>query len=348
MTMNIKPFGVLRAIAYPLTESNVLVPLVFFWLMVSLASWAGLFGLFLMLLVIPAIFRYQMILLEARAKGTTPEVPGIEFFNWFGNGWTLFPVVTAIALVWATTEASGNFGTTGGLVMLILAGVFFPASVAILAITHSPVQSLNPVALARLLGTCAETFWLATILLPAFVWLSIQAEQLPMMLATLVQLLLSFSFFSLVGSLVKPYGLVENIDLPASPEPDSTAIADELEKTRKDTLSHAYGFISRGNREGGLQHLLGQIDEDPDPTGAWGWYFERMLLWDSQLPALFFARHHVHDHLRHGEQVPAVKLIMRCRLIDHQFRPFPEDIGAAIAAAEACDNQALAADLRSQ
>jgi hypothetical protein len=38
--------------------------------------------------------------------------------------------------------------------------------------------------------------------------------------------------------------------------------------------------------------------------------------------------------------------MMRCRLIDKQFRPFPEDIGAAIAAAEACDNQALAADLR--
>ena len=184
------------------------------------------------------------------------------------------------------------------------------------------------------------------VVLPVFVWLSIEAEQLPMMLATLVQLLLSFSFFSLIGSLVQPYGLIENIDLPASLEPDAAAAADVLEKSRKDALSHAYGFVSRGNREGGLQHLFGEIDEDPDPTAAWAWYFEQMLAWDSPVPALFFAQHYVHDHLRHGEQVPAVKLIMRCRLIDEQFRPFPDDIVAAIAAAEACKNPSLAADLR--
>jgi len=346
MMMNIKPAGVLRAIAYPLMESNVLVALFFFWLMVSFASWAGLFGLYLLLLVVPAVFRYQMILLEARAKGTTPAVPGIEFFNWFGNAWTLFPVVTALALVWATTEANGAFGIVGGIVTLMFAGVFFPASIAILAITHSPLQSLNPVALSRLIGTCAETFWLATIFLPVFVWLSIEAEQLPMMLAIFVQLLLSFSFFSLVGSLVQPYGLIENIDLPASLEPDAAAAADVLEKSREDTLSHAYGFVSRGNREGGLTHLFGQIEEDPDPTAAWAWYFERMLTWDSSVPALFFAQHYIHDHLRHGEQVPAVKLIMRCRLIDETFRPFPEDIAAAIAAAEACKNPTLAAELQ--
>lgn len=344
--MNIKPVGILRAIAYPLTEPNVLVPLLFFWLMVSFASWAGLLGLLLMLLILPAVIRYQMILLEARAKGVTPEVPGIEFFNWFGNGWTLFPVVTVVALAWATVGAAEMFGTAGGLVMVIFIGVLFPASIAILAITHSPLQSLNPVALARLLGECAGTFWLAGILLPVFTWLSIRAEQLPLMLAILVQLLLSFSFFSLVGSLVRPYGLVENIDLPSSPEPDANAAAEGLEKMRRDTLGHAYGFISRGNREGGFRHLFDQIGRDPDPVGAWVWFFERMLVWDSPLPALFFAQHYVHDYLQHGEHVPAVKLIMRCGLIDDQFRPFPADIAAAVAAAEACNNQALAADLR--
>lgn len=345
-TMNIKPVGILRAIAYPLTESKVLVPLIFFWLMVSFAIWARLFGVLLMLLIVPAVFRYQMILLEARAKGKTPEVPGIEFFNWFGSGWTLFPVVTVAALIWATVEATEKYGTAGGLVIVTLAGVLFPASIAILAITHSPMQSLNPVALARLLGECAGTFWLATILLPVFTWLSIQAEQLPLMLAIFVQLMLSFSFFSLVGSLVRPYGLVENIDLPPSPVPDGTEAAAELQKIREDTLSHAYGFISRGNREGGFRHLFDRIDEDPDPVSAWAWFFERMLLWDSPLPALFYAQHYVHDYLRHGEQVPAVKLILRCQLIDEQFRPFPADIAAAIAAAEACDNQALAVELR--
>lgn len=345
--MNIKPLDVLRAIAYPVTESSVLVPVIFFWLLVSFASWAGLFGLFLMFfLVLPAVLRYQMILLEARARGVTPEVPGIEFFNWFGKAWTLFPVVLVVILGWTTAAAGDAFGIVGVLLVLAFSAVFFPASVAVLAITHSALQSLNPVAIVRLIRSCAATFWLATVFLLLFSWLSFVAEALPMMLAVLVQMLLTFSYFSLVGAIIEPYGLIENIDLPETVQEDETALSKGLEKARGDALSHAYGFISRGNRDGGFRHLFAWIEKDPDPVAARAWFFDRMMRWDSPLPALFFAQHTIQDHLRHGEQVAAVKLIMRCRLVDAQFRPLAEDMEAAIIAAEACQNQALAAELR--
>jgi putative membrane protein insertion efficiency factor len=116
-----------------------------------------------------------------------------------------------------------------------------------------------------------------------------------------------------------------------------------LEKARRKVLNHAYGFISRDNRDGGLRHIFDWIEEDPDPAGAWAWFFDRMLRWEDQRPALYYARHYIRDHLRHGEDVPAVKLIMRCRLVDEQFRPFPEDLPAAIAACESCNNPELAA-----
>lgn len=345
--MNIKPLEIARALLYPLVETSVLVPLIFFWLLLSLASWGGVLGLFMMFLVLPAVLRYQMILLEARAKGMRPAVPGVEFFNWFGNGWTIFPVVIFVFLVWATIAAGTRFGTAAVILMLVFSGLFFPACVAVLAITHSPLQSVNPIALARLWRRCAATFWLATVFLVVVALLSMLAEDLPMMLAVLSQLILFFSFFSLVGSLIQPYGLLEDVYLPEMPLQDEvTAASEALDKSRTKELSHAYGFISRGNREGGLEHLLAAVDNDPEPVAARLWYFERMLTWDNTMPALFFAQHTVHDHLQHGEQVPAVKLIMRCRLIDEQFRPFAEDIDAAIRAADACDNPALAAELR--
>ena len=343
--MNISPIRILRAVVYPLTESNVLIPLIFFWLMISLASWGGLLGLFLMFLVLPALLRYQMILMEARARGTTPEIPGIEFFDWFGRAWTLFPVILVVLLVAATVAAGERLGLMGQLSVLVFAGVFFPAAIAVLAITHSPIQSLNPIALYRLFRKCGGTLWLATVYLLIIGWASLEAEGLTMMLAVLLQLVLSFSFFSLLGSLIEPYGVIEDVDVPAPLQQDETAAAEDLEKTRRQTLSHAYGFISRGNRDGGMKHLLAWIGQDPDPIGAWGWFFDRMLAWDDPMPALFFAQHYVHDALQHGEQVPAVKLIMRCRLVDEKFRPFPEDIQAAVAAANACNNQGLAAAL---
>jgi hypothetical protein len=71
-----------------------------------------------------------------------------------------------------------------------------------------------------------------------------------------------------------------------------------------------------------------------------------MLRWEQKEPALFFAQHYIHDMLQHGENIPALKAIMRCRLINQQFRPLQEDLQAAISAAESSGNIELAAVLK--
>ncbi len=342
-----KPAEIVRAAVYPLTEISVLVPLIVFWLLVSITSLGGIFGLFIIFFfIIPAIFRFQMIVLEARARRVTPATPGIEFFNWFGNAWTVFPFLLVVLLAWMTIAVAQNFGTVWAIMPVLFASLFFPASIAVLAITHSPLQSLNPLALSRLWNRCGRTFWVATLFLLITSWLLTEAAALSAIWANLTQLLLLFSFFSLVGCLIEPYGLIEDIDIPGPTEKDATEVALDLEKARTKVLNHAYGFISRDNREGGLKHVFDWIPTDPDPTAAWAWFFDGMLRWESQTPALFFAQHYLHDQLQYGEQLAAVKLIMRCRLIDERFRPLPEDVPAAIAACGAHDNTELAAVLR--
>lgn len=345
--MTIKPINILRAVIYPVTESVVLIPLIVFWLLVSIAMWGGMLGrVFLLLVVVPAVFRFQMIVLEARARAVTPATPDIGFFNWFGKAWTLFPFVSASLLISATAVVGLEFGTAWAILPVLIAGVFFPASIAVLAITHSPLQSLNALALARLWKKCLSTFWIATLFLIIASWLAVEVTTLSFLWASLSWLLLSFAFFSLVGSLVEPYGLIEDIYIPAPLEKDAAAAAGDLDRERTEVLNHAYGFISRDNRKGGFDHIFDWIQKDPDPVAAWDWFFARMLRWENPRPALFFAQHHIHDHLRHGELVPAVKLIMHCRLIDEQFRPFHEDTQAAIAACDVCNNPELATILK--
>jgi len=342
-----KPADIARAILYPVTEISVLVPLLTFWLLVSLASLGGVLGLFIIFLfIVPAIFRFQMIVLEARARDVTPTTPGIEFFNWFGKAWTVFPFLLVVLFTWMTIVVAREFGPAFAILPVIVASIFFPTSVAVLAITHSPLESLNPLALGRLWQRCGATFWVATLFLVVAPWLAVRSEALPWMLTNLVQLFLSFSFFSIVGMLIEPYGLVEDIELPAPVERDASEVADEQEESRTAVLNHAYGFISRGNREGGFRHVFDSILEDPDPVAAWAWFFDRMLKWENQATAMFFAQHYLHDQLQHGEQLPAVKLMLRCRLSDENFRPLPEDLSAAIIACDAYGNSELAAILR--
>lgn len=341
-----KPTDLIRAIFYPVTSMAVVVPLLVFWLAVSFAAWGGVLGLFLMFLIIPALLRFQMIILEARARGVEPTTPDIDFFSWFGNAWTLFPVVLCALTTWAVIAVGARFGIAWAFAVSLVVSLFLPASLSILAITRSPIQSLNPVALFRLIGRCGNTLLIASAYLGLSGWLAYLSDSLPFMLANLVQMFLVFSFFSVTGSLIEPYGLFEEIDIPAPLEKTSTEISSDIEKQRVAALAHAYGFISRDNREGGFKHIFSELENDPDPVAAWAWYFDNMLRWEQQQHALFFAQHYIHDMLAHGERIPALKVIMRCRLISDGFKPTPEDLPAAIQAAETSGNIELATVLK--
>jgi hypothetical protein len=340
------PAKLVQAILYPFTRSSVLVPVVVLWLLLSFARWGGVLGLFMMFLVLPAVFRFQMILLEARACGREPPPPDVNFFRWFGNAWSLFPVPLVLLAGWGIIAAGATFGTAAMLLALLLASILLPASFAVLAITHAPLQSLNPVALGRLLRECADSFWIASLYTMLATWLMLEAEALSPLLANLVTMLLLASVFSVIGSLIEPYGLMQDVSIPDAVQADDDAVAGELEKSRTDVLTHAYGFVSRGNRAGGIKHITDWIAKDPDVVGAWAWFFERMMNWEQQEHALFFAQHYIHDMLQHGESVSALKVIMRCRLVNEQFRPLREDLPAAIEAARRAGNIELAAVLQ--
>ena len=119
-----------------------------------------------------------------------------------------------------------------------------------------------------------------------------------------------------------------------------------LSRERTAVLNHAYGFISRGNRDGGFKHLYGHLDLDPEPDTAWQWFFEQMLGWEIQEPALLFGQQYLSRLLDDGNDVVAVKLMMRCRLINEAFKPLPEDRERALIAAEHCQNDELISILR--
>ncbi|MDX2460140.1 MAG: hypothetical protein QNM00_08640 [Gammaproteobacteria bacterium] len=342
----VKPNDFFRAIAFPFTSASVLVPVLVLWLLMSFARWGGVLGLFLMFLVMPAIFRLQMIVLEARALGREPPAMDVEFFNWIGNAWSLFPLPLFVLAGWLVLAAFDNFGTAAGWLVLFFAAIIMPAPLAILAITHSPLQSLNPVAIAHLLKESLATLWIASVYLFFAGWLSIQVETLPWMLANLIQMFLFVSFFSLVGSLIEPYGLIANVSIPDALEAGEEEIAADLEEARTRVLNHSYGFVSRGNREGGFAHIEERINTEQDVAAAWAWFFNRMMAWEQPQHALFFAQKYVHDMLKHGENIPALKVIMRCRLVDEEFHPFRDDLPAAVEAAERSGNIELAAVLK--
>jgi hypothetical protein len=320
--------------------------MVVFWLLAALAGAAGFLGIWLTIIILPALFRYQLFLLEAQARGLKPQPPGVEFFSLTHGVWMLFPVVIAVAIGWATISSYSAGGTAAMLAILAVAGLIYPAILGVLAITHSPLQSVNPVALHRFISECGISYSIAPIYLLLIAFLMPMTRDFAPSVRALVEMFFVFSFHSVIGAVIEPRGMADNVYIPDADEPGEKDILDDVEKSRVSALAHAYGFISRDNREGGFRHIFSEIEKDPDPGAAWRWYFDKMLGWEQQQHALFFAQHCIHDMLAHGERVPALKVIMRCRLIDENFKPAPEDVPAAVEAAESGGNIELAAVLK--
>ena len=341
-----RPLDLVRALLAPVTELTILLPIILFTILATLGMHGGVIGIFLLILLLPPIFRFQVLVLEAAAKGVAPEPLDAENFSFAGSAWALFPLPLVIFITWATVAAAQRYGESGGLLVLFAAASLLPASLSVLVITRSPLQSLNPVALMRLIKTCGATLWIASVYLVIAGVVMQMLAGLSLLIGNFAQLVLTFAFFSLTGALIRPYGVVDDVYIPDDVLPDEKAVLGDIEKHRMAVLGHAYGFISRDNRKGGFQHIFDEIEKDPDHVAAWDWYFNKMLGWEDQVHALFFAQHYIHDALQHGEDVRALKAIMRCRMVSDRFKPFPEDVPTALQAAERTGNSEIAEVLR--
>jgi len=347
------PTEFLGELSYPLRSSSVLIALTTFLLLASIVVITvfavGVYALasvWLAVVLAVALLRYLMFIADARAHDHEVAPPGAEYFALVGNLWTLFPAFIVLSAAFLADELHDAGLRAAAAVFLVLVVTGFPAMIGVLAITHSPLQSVNPVAVVRYIGRLGPNYLYALIAAVPPAAVTLAYRELPAWLAMILGVYTAAAFFAVVGGLARTGSLVDEVGLDDPVEPDAATEAQALERKRTAALNHAYGFASRGNRTGGLDHIEQWIASDPDPDAARAWFFERMLAWEDPDHALLFARRWLTNLLAAGEQVRAVKVMLRCRIIEPRFRPEASDLDVAADAAENCDNPELAASLR--
>ena len=313
-----------------------------------MAEVAGLLGLWLIVVLLPAYFRYLLYLLEVRAYGRDAPTPGIELFNYVGNFWSLFPLVLLCLVIVGVYFLNRNLSFAAALVPGVLILFLFPASMAILATTRSPVESLNPVALFVMLRNCGRDYLMIPLVIVAIffaIW-NLVIVGAPCLLIKASTMYASFLMFTLTGSVLHEKGASIGVDLPPARETDAEQLDAELTRERTKALNHAYGFVSRGNRAGGLRHIYRWIENEIYIDAAYRWFFEQMLKWESTEAALVFAQTYLSRLLKQRREKEALKLMNRCLFENKRFKPLPEDMGAALAAAERQGNDDLIKHLK--
>ena len=351
-----KPNEFLREVFTPLTSQPVLFALILFYALFEIASLGRVFGLVIALVlaaqivifVLPALLRYLMVVLQARAFGREPEPLNVELLSWVGNLWTLFPIVHVGAFIYAVYLTGSFYGEAAALGVAVTYAFFLPASLIILAVSHSALDSLNPVTIYELIKRRGFFYLIGPAFVIAATWLVVRfnvAFNIDM-LTEFVSLYLIFAAFAVFGGMVRSLRLERELDIPMPRGIDEATERERHLVSRTAVLNHAYGIVSRGNRANGLEHIYEALAEDPYEEAGWAWFFENMLRWENPEAALAFAQQYVHELLRYGENVKAVKVMLRCRMVNPAFKPLPEDIELAAAAAEQCHNDELASFLR--
>jgi len=330
------PLQLLRELARPATDAGLLLALVVFSFLLVVANAAGLLGLWLAVIVIPAVYKYLLLVLYARAQGRPTPVPGIEQFNLADSLWSLAPLVLQCASLVGTWWLEKQGAALAALALGLGVLAVLPASLAILAITHSPAASLNPAAWWRMARACGPfyavvpvAFVAAGAVLSTFglrVLGAILPEAFALSILTNYPL---FLLFTLTGAVLHARGVAFDVEIAAPTEGRADPAA-ALARTREDTLTHAYGFASRGNVSGALKHLEQAVAEDPDPASAWRFYCDQMHAWPSRDPALQLARSWLAWLLAQGREIEALKLLTRCLGENPAFRPWPADQPATL------------------
>ncbi len=323
-------FGIRELIAellYPFRDIAILLAMVVFAALFSLSVWAGLFGLWLLLAIIPAFFQYLLIVVEARAAGKEVPAAGVELFSWVQNLWGLFPLVligAAVVTVYLLVTADQYYfaGMAAALIFMAL-----PASLAVLAITHSPVECLRPTRLwlvARGWGPYYLLVLAVSLVAVTILYLVIEAG-LPIFYTTLAILYGLLLQASVSGHALAKQGTSIELSIPDPVLPDESELLERAKRDRTIILNHAYGMVSRGNRAGGVRHVLDAISDSSDQVEDYRWFFAEMLRWDSSDAALLVAQKFISLLLIEGLDQEAAKMIVRCRYVNPDFKLLVED-----------------------
>ncbi len=338
----------LRELVYPVTHGGLAVAIVFFAALALLAVKAGLFGLWLAVLLSFGGAKYLLAVLRARALGEEPPVAEVDLFNpatrlWMLGAWVLITIASFGAVL---LEGAG-YGAAAK-VLLYAAAFLFPAAALRLAVTQSPLEMLRPfVLLGTIRKTGAAYGWIfAAAAVAALV--NGLASGLPEPVRFLAAAYEVVLLFSLSGAVF--YARREALELPVrrSPEIHAQRRRQVAERERRTVLDHAYAHVSRGNGPAGIAYIRQWLERNDDRVEAWRWFFEALGEWESPRAQVNLGRDYIARLGRGGAWEQALAVLDRCLALDGSFRPRDDDRKPLLAAAERHGRDALAGALRGE
>lgn len=312
-----------RVLGFPF-RGGALAAAVVFSVLLLLAAKAGLFGLWLMVVLGYGYLSYCFHLLEAVATGRPePPVLAIDMMNPAGDWRPLaLAVIASVYLgIWSLAGAHLPPGLAAavGLVMIAM----LPGAAVVLALEGSLARTLNPLVLlgaAWSLGLHYLAALLAAGLDGLVVGTLVATNQ-----SALLWIFLLLMGVSLVASILGGglYWRRTALNVPTVSSPERTRAVEERERRKRlsQFLDEVYREVRGDERQRAYQMLRDYLAKSKPGLQGWQEIFESVCGWHDPPLIRLVGQDYLLHMLQAGETSRAVDVVGQCLSIYPDFRP---------------------------
>jgi hypothetical protein len=326
----------------PIFNSTLLITAVIYGFVLWIAAhgnwvklgpgWIGLGPGFLVgLMITLSLFRFAYHVLREVAlgrKNITP--PDLESTNPVGETslalhaalYTLLPIMFLL-MPQIIVGPAGEYVRVLGLVLVV--GTF-PASVAVMAMTHNSAAALSPMSIGAVIKVLRTDYvlllgWCGAVALLA----GLASALFGGGIGIVDDIIATWGFlalFALVGSAIRAHRA--DFDYHDVDEIRAQHAEEDRRRAWQSAVDRAYASIRSGFVDQGYNTLKQLLAAEHDSLEVYQWVFNRMLDWQEQRFALDLARRFVVRLVEEKREPAALDLIQQCRRLSPTFSITPD------------------------
>jgi len=335
-----------RRIANP----TLIVVSVVYGMGLPVARAAGLFGIWLGILLLLSISRYGYEVLRTAAQGRSRlPAPDVETMNPVSDLSLVlhFAFFSSLAVLLANpplAQGSPWIAVSGlAFVVVVLA---FPASAALLAITRSLSAALDPRRIVELIRQVGRAY-AAVPAVGAGSALGVAVlgtDGIGGLLGVPIAVFGIFAVFFTTGVVLRSARDV--LDIPGEKEPDAEYAERLLHRGWQSQLDLAYASIRSGLVEQGYRTIRALVEGAGSSDAVYRWVLEQMLGWEDRAHARAFGAGYVERLLAENRKHAALELATHLRDDEGRIAVSNETATALAEYAESIGRYRLADELR--
>ena len=309
----------------PLANTTVIVVACVYALLLPMALFAGVYGLFLAAMIVLSLWRYSYSILRHVARGWNHfPPPDMDSMNPFGEmavvlHYVFFGALTVFLVT--TPYISTPLRAIGlGAVALVL-----PASAAVMGMTNSLGAALNPSSvwtIARELGADYAKLVAVCVLLVSLGGMSgmlWQASWLLGLVGELFAVWTTLALFLAIGATLRAHRF--DFDLLEGADDAEQRGERERRQEWQKTADRAYASVRSGLPAQAYRTVRELIESEQGSLEIYQWTFNAMLAWDEAKHAAMLGERFAKRLWDAGRKVDALELAQRCRKLSPSFVP---------------------------